>query len=83
MQIVQPDKTWRFRENLYHRIILSVDLGKRQDRSAFVVTETRQELRKNKRQKNIAVTISTVRDIQRLPLDTDYDVVAQEIHRVF
>jgi hypothetical protein len=83
MQIVQPDKTWRFREDLYHRIILSVDLGKRQDHTAFVVTETKRELRKNKRKKNIAVTTSTVRDIQRLPLDTDYDVVAEKIHKVF
>ena len=83
MQLIHPDTTWRFRQNLYHRIILSVDLGKRQDHTAFVVTETKQEVRKNKRTKNIAVTISTVRDIQRLPLDTDYDVVAQEIHRVF
>ena len=83
MQAIQPDNTWRFRDNAYHRIILSVDLGKRQDHTAYLVTETKRELRKNKRQKNIAVTTSTVRDIQRLPLDTDYDVVAQEIHRVF
>jgi hypothetical protein len=83
MQAIQPDNTWRFRDNAYHRIILSVDLGKRQDHTAYLVTETKRELRKNKRQKNIAVTISTVRDLQRLPLDTDYDVVAQEIHRVF
>jgi hypothetical protein len=48
-----------------------------------VVTETKRELRKNKRTKNIAVTMSTVRDIQRLPLDTDYDVVAEKIHQVF
>jgi len=83
MQVIPPANTWRFRENLYHRIILSVDLGKRQDHTAFVVTETKRELRKNKRQKNIAVIISTVRDIQRLPLDTDYGVVAQEIHSTF
>jgi len=85
MQAIQPEPTttWRFRDNAYHRIILSVDLGKRQDHTAFVVTETKRELRKNKRHKNIAVTISTVRDIQRLRLGTDYDVVAQEIHRVF
>ena len=83
MQVIQLDKTWRFRENLYHRIILSVDLGKRQDHTAFVVTEAKRELRKNKRKKNIAVTTSTVRDIQRLPLDTDYDVVAERIHKVF
>jgi hypothetical protein len=83
MQAIQPEGTWRFRENPYHRIIVSVDLGKRQDHTAFVLTETKRELRKNKRHKNIAVTISTVRDIQRLRLGTDYDVVAQEIHRVF
>jgi hypothetical protein len=83
MQAIQLEGTWRFRENPYHRIIVSVDLGKRQDHTAFVLTETKRALRKNKRKKNIAVTISTVRDIQRLPLDTDYDVVAQEIHQVF
>jgi hypothetical protein len=75
--------SWRFRDDLYHRVILSVDLGKRQDHTAFVVTETKRELRKNKRQKDIAVIVSTVRDIQRLPLDTDYDVVAQRIHSTF
>jgi hypothetical protein len=82
MQAIE-DNTWHFRDNAYHRIILSVDLGKRQDHTALVVTETKRELRKNKRSKNIAVTTSTVRDIQRLPLGTDYDVVAQEIHSTF
>jgi hypothetical protein len=83
MQVIQPDKTWRFRDDLYHRIILSVDLGKRQDHTAFVVTETKREVRKNKRGKRFGVIVSTVRDIQRLPLDTDYDVVAGRIHSTF
>jgi hypothetical protein len=87
MQAIEQDSssggTWRFRDNAYHRIILSVDLGKRQDHTAFVVTETKRELRKNRRQKNIAVMTSTVRDIQQLPLNIDYDVVAQRIHSAF
>src|SRR5918995_4497273 len=82
MQAVE-DSTWRFRDNAYHRIIMSVDLGKRQDHTAWAITETKRELRKNKRQQNTAIIISTVRDIQRLPLDTDYDVVAQRIHSTF
>jgi hypothetical protein len=76
-------KFMRFRDNLYHRIILSIDLGDRQDHTAFVVTETRREMRKNKRGQNISVVTSTVRDIQQLPLNIGYDVVAERIHKVF
>jgi hypothetical protein len=81
MQAIQD--TRRYRDNPHHRIILSVDLGKRQDHTAYVITEAKQEVRKNKRQGNIVVMVSTVRDIQRIPLDTDYDIVAEHIHSTF
>jgi hypothetical protein len=77
------DSRWRFRDDMYHRVILSVDLGKRQDHTAFVVTETKRQLRKNMRQKNIAALTSTVRDIQQLPLNLGYDAIAEKIHKVF
>ena len=83
MQQTFEDTLTRYRDNERHKILLSVDLGKRQDFTAFVIAETKPELRKNKRQGNIAVMVSTVRDIQQLPLNTDYTDVAQRIHNVF
>jgi hypothetical protein len=88
MQAIEQDSSssgghWRFRDDAYHRIIFSVDLGKRQDHTAWVITETKRELRKNKRSKNIAVMTSWVRDIQQLPLNISYDVVAQRIYSAF
>ena len=83
MQQAFEDTLTRFRDNERHKILLSVDLGKRQDFTAFVIAEIKPELRKNKRQGNMAVMVSTVRDIQQLPLNTDYADVAQRIHNVF
>jgi hypothetical protein len=83
MQQTFEDTLTRYRDNERHKILLSVDLGKRQDFTAFVIAETKPELRKNKRQGNIAVMVSTVRDIQQLPLNTDYTDVAQRIHNIF
>jgi hypothetical protein len=83
MQQAFEDTLTRHRDNDRHKILLSVDLGKRQDFTAFVIAETKPQLRKNKRQGNIAAMVSTVRDIQQLPLNTDYTDVAQRIHNVF
>ncbi len=77
------DDVSRYRDNPHHKIILSVDLGKRRDYTAFSISETKPELRKNKRQGNIRVMTVTVRDLQQLSLNTDYTDVAQRIHNEF
>jgi hypothetical protein len=73
----------RFRDDLYHRIILSVDLGKRKDHTAFVVTETKRELRQNMRGKRFYAVTSTVRNIRQFPLGIGYDKVAEMIHKEY
>jgi hypothetical protein len=77
------DDLRKWREGPQHKIILSVDLGKRRDHTAFSISETKPELRKNKRQGKIYVMTVTVRDLQQLPLNTDYTDVAQRVHDVF
>jgi hypothetical protein len=77
------DDLRKWREGPHHKIILSVDLGKRRDYTAFSISETKPELRKNKRQGKIYVMTVTVRDLQQLPLGTDYTDVAQRVHDVF
>ena len=66
-----------------HEIILSVDLGERRDFTAFTESEVRLERRMNKRSEPYAVRVVNVRGITRLPLNTDYNVVAQRIHETF
>ena len=73
----------RHRDDLRHKIILSVDLGKQQDYSAFTISEILPETRTNKRNKRVAVMTVNVRDIQRLELGTSYADVAQVIHDLF
>ena len=73
----------RHRNDLRHKIILSVDLGKQQDYTAFTISECMPEVRTNKRNKTFTVMTVNVRDIQRLELGTTYDVVAEVIHNIF
>jgi hypothetical protein len=80
-QVLDDPRKWR--DNPHHKIILSVDLGKRRDHTAFSISETKPEPRKNKRQGKIYVMTVTVRDLQQLPLNTDYTDVAQRVHDVF
>jgi hypothetical protein len=75
--------TRRHREDPRHRIILSVDLGKQQDFTALTISEAKPEVRKNTRGKSYTAMLVNVRDIQRLPLGTDYDDIAHHIHQVF
>jgi|SRR5215204_2301585 hypothetical protein len=77
------DDLRKWRDNPHHKIILSVELGKRRGYTAFSISETKPELGKNKRQGNIRVMTVTVRDLQQLPLNTDYTDVAQRVHDVF
>jgi len=80
MDLLNPKN---YRQDSRHEIILSVDLGKQQDFTAFTVSEAMPEARKNTRGRNISVMVVNVRDIQRLPLGTDYDEVAQRVHDTF
>jgi hypothetical protein len=73
----------RYRDDERHKIILSVDLGKQQDYSAFTISEILPEARTNKRNKRTGVVTVNVRDIQRLELGTSYADVAQVIHDLF
>jgi hypothetical protein len=80
-----PDLTdpRRHRKSEAHKIILSVDLGKLQDFTAFTVSEVLPEARTNKRGKRTEVRTVNVRDIQRLALGTSYSDIAQTIHTLF
>jgi hypothetical protein len=73
----------RYRDDERHKIILSVDLGKQQDYTAFTISEVLPETRTNKRNKRTEVRVVNVRDIQRLELGTSYADVAQVIHDLF
>jgi hypothetical protein len=73
----------RYRDDKAHEVILSVDLGERRDFTAFTVSEVRLERRENKRTEPYTVKVINVRGITRLPLNTDYNIVAQRIHETF
>jgi hypothetical protein len=72
----------RYRESKSRKIILSSDLGKQQDFTAFTISEVLPEVRTNKRNKRTEVKTINVRDIQRLELGTSYVDIAQVIHDV-
>jgi hypothetical protein len=73
----------RYRQDSRHKIVLSVDLGKQQDFTALTISEAKPEPRKNTRGKPYTAMVVNVRDIQRMPLGTDYDDIARHIHQVF
>lgn len=73
----------RRRRSEAHKIILSVDLGKLQDFTAFTVSEVLPEARTNKRGKRTEVRTVNVRDVQRLALGTSYSDIAQTVHTLF
>jgi hypothetical protein len=72
----------RYRDSQEHKIIVSVDLGKWQDFTAFTICEVLPEVRTNQRNQRREVKIVHVRDIQRLPLGTPYTKVVEIIHEV-
>jgi hypothetical protein len=72
----------RYRDSEKHKIIVSVDLGKWQDFTAYTISEILPETRTNKRNQRREVNIVNVRDIQRIPLGTPYDRVVEIIHEV-
>jgi hypothetical protein len=73
----------RFRESKEQEIVLSVDLGKMQDFSAYVISEIVPERRENKAGQECTVKTVNVRDIQRLPLGTSYGRIADHLYEVF
>ena len=73
----------RYRDDKRHKIILSVDLGKQQDYTAFTISEILPEMRTNQRNKRTEVMTVNVRYIQRLELGTSYADIAQVIYGLF
>jgi hypothetical protein len=80
---VELTDTKRYKENKWHAVILSIDLGKARDHSAWVACEVKPEVRTGTRDQRIIVTTLTVRDIVRLPLGTPYDEIEHLIHEEF
>ncbi len=70
----------RYRDDRRHQIVISLDLGLRQDYSAFTISETKPEAFTNVRGVRRESMHVWVRDIQRFPLGTGYDEVAQAVH---
>jgi hypothetical protein len=83
LEIVKPDTRNRYRESPEREIILSLDLGKMQDFTAYTVSEILPEVREEKRGRRRTVKIVHVRDIQRLPLGTAYTDIADHVYDVF
>jgi hypothetical protein len=70
----------RYQQDKHHSIIMSVDLGKQQDYTAFTICEVIPEVSQNRRNQRVVDKVLHVRDIQRLALGTTYDRVAEVIH---
>ncbi len=73
----------RYRENKRHEIILSVDLGKARDFTAFAVCEAKRKVIRNLAGRDKSAMTLEVLNIRRLPLGTDYTLVAQAIHDLY
>src|SRR5215212_11927784 len=56
----------RYRDDPRHRIVLSVDLGKFQDFTAFTISEIKPESYTNVKGNTVSAMFVHVRDIQRL-----------------
>jgi len=83
MQTMDITKLERHRENRRHYIVLSIDLGKMQDFTAWAIVEAKPEARKTTRRRRIIVPTLTIRDIVRLELGTPYDQIQDLIHKTF
>jgi|SRR5918995_391439 hypothetical protein len=73
----------RYKEHKKHETILSVDLGKARDFTAFVVAEAKEQVVKNLAGRDTTVMTLEVLNARRLPLGTDYTRVAKEIHVLY
>lgn len=73
----------RYRDHKRQEIILSVDLGKARDYTAFAVCEARPKRITSFVGKDRQVMEIEVLNIQRLPLGTDYTRVAKAIHDLY
>lgn len=86
-QIITPDAQTldltdptKYRSDKRPRMIVSFDLGKRQDYTAYTISEVKPEMFTNLSGRRGEERFIDVLDVQRIELDTDYDVVAQAIH---
>jgi hypothetical protein len=82
-EIEQIARRNNYRESKEREIILSLDLGKMQDFSAYTISEILPEGRVNKLGQQRTVKVVHVRDIQRLPLGTTYGTIADHVYEVF
>ena len=73
----------RYREHKRHEIILSVDLGKARDFTAFAVCEAKPKKITSLGGKDREVMGLEVLNVQRLPLGTDYTRVAKAVHDLY
>jgi hypothetical protein len=73
----------RYRDSKEREIILSVDLGKMQDYTAYTISEILPESREEKSGATTTVKTVNVRDIQRLPLNVSYHDIANHLYDVF
>ena len=73
----------KYRDHKRHEFILSVDLGKARDFTAFTVCEAKPQTITSLGGKQRQVMALEVKNIQRLPLGTDYPRVAQAIHDLY
>ena len=69
----------RYRDDPRHRIVVSVDLGKFQDYTAFTISETKPKAHKNVTGNTVSAMHIYLRDIQRLPLGTDYTEIEDQL----
>lgn len=76
-------KPHKYKEPKGREIVLSIDLGKMQDYSAFLVAEILPEPRDNKQGRRITALTINVRDIQRMALGTSYHDIADMLFEVF
>jgi hypothetical protein len=73
----------RYRDSKEREIVLSVDLGKMQDFTAYTISEILPESREEKSGATTTLKTVNVRDIQRLPLGTSYHDIADHIYDLF
>lgn len=73
----------RYKEHPRHVAILSVDLGKEQDYSAWELIEAKPQRIQTTRGQWLDVMGVWVKDIVRLPLGTDYATVQDHLHQAF
>src|SRR5215218_915582 len=80
---MEPTDTKRYKAHPLHAVIFSVDLGQRQDPTAWAMCEIEPDSRPTTRGGRIEVMSVTVRGLYRVPLNTPYTDVQAMIHREF